>query len=551
MRSRFRRGVAIALGAFCAAAGTAPSMAQDAEGNWAEYHGDYRAWRYSPLDSINATNVGKLKVAWMHQAGDITSGLQATPLKVGNVVYYIGPNNRVYALDAVTGEQIWEYIHQLEDDANKSIFAHYNRGVTLGHDKVFFGTLDGFMVALDAKTGKEAWKTRLTVPQECHGCNFTSPPALGDGVLVIGKTGGDLAQMGELYGVDAETGKRLWTFEVPKKDPKSWPTEEARKRGGGGSWLPGQYDPDTRLLYISTSNPAPDMRGAERKGDNLYTSSILALDPKTGAIKWHHQEVPHDVWDFDAAAESVLFEKDGKKLMSHLNKGGFVTVLERDTGKVENVWQFAENVNWVDSIDPKTGALVGRVDPSDDEVKTFCPSALGARSWNHGAYSPKTGLYYSNGFELCNTIKTFKQDPKTLRYSQPYYDAELGFVPPPGKDGKGWLGAFDAYTGKVAWKVDYKNPGLNTVLVTGGDVVFNGDPDGHVYAYDAKSGKELWKFNTGSGLRGGIISYSAGSKQYVLVTSGFGSLFPAFASPVFKDFKNVRGGAVLIAFTLE
>lgn len=546
-RSTMGAGLAVAALALMAPV----SAIADKAGEWPEYHGNYKGWRYSALKQIDKSNVKKLKVAWMHQAGDITSGLQATPLMVDGVIYYIGPNNRVYAVDAATGEQKWEHIHKLEADANKSIFAHYSRGVTLGHGNVYFGTLDGFLIAIDQKEGKEVWKVRLTVPKECHGCNFTSPPALGDGVLVIGKTGGDLAQMGQIYGVDAKSGEKLWTLDVPKDDPKSWPNEEARQRGGGGSWLPGQFDPETGLFYISTSNPAPDMRGEARKGDNLYSSSVLALVPKTGEIKWYHQEVPHDLWDFDAASEFIIFEKDGKRLMSHLNKGGFVTVLEPATGKVENVWQFSENVNWVKSVDPKTGELIGRVEPVDDKEIIFCPSALGARSWNHGAYNPDLNLWFSNGFELCNGIESFEQDPKTLAYSQPYYDAALSWHAPPGKEGKGWLGAFDPVTGKLAWKIDYKNPGLGTVLATAGDLVFNGDPDGYVYAYDAKNGDELWKFNTGSGLRGGIISYEADGKQYILVTSGFGSLFPAFASPVFKDFKNVRGGAVLIAFTVE
>lgn len=553
MKCTFKRGAALAIGAICAVtAVVAPASAQDANGNWTEYHGDSRGWRFSPLDAINTGNVAKLKVAWIHQPGDITSGLQATPLVIDGVLYYIGANNRVYALDATTGKQVWEYLTELDPDHIKSIFATYNRGVAVSGGKVFFGTSDGRLIALDQKTGEAVWDTRLTEPKKCHGCNFTSPPTVAGDVVIIGKTGGDLAQRGQFYAVNAVDGKLLWTFDVLKDDPKSWPTEESKITGGGGAWLPGQYDAKTGLLYIGTSNPAPDFRTAARKGDNLYTSSVLAIEPKSGKLVWHHQEVPNDAWDFDSPYEMVMLKQDGKDVIMHLNKGGFVTVLDKKDGSVIHVWQMAENQNWADKVDSKTGEIIGRHEPLDSENKVFCPSALGVRSWNAGAYSPNTNLWYSNGYELCNHVKTGAPDIAKLAFSQPYYAmVEFGFDPPPGKQASAYLKAYDPLTGKVAWRVDYKNPGLGHVLATAGDLVFNGDVEGWLHAYDAKNGKELWNFNTGSGIRGGIISYKAGGKQYIAVTSGLGSLFPGFASGVFTDFKNVRGGAALITFTVE
>ncbi|MDF2180569.1 PQQ-binding-like beta-propeller repeat protein [Neptuniibacter sp. CAU 1671] len=520
--------------------------------DWPEYHRDFRGWHYSGLDQINKSNVSKLKVAWMHQPGDIAQGLQAMPVVIDGILYYSGSNNRVFAVDGATGEEIWHYYTELDEVQERSIFGIYNRGVTVGNNKVYIGSSDGHIIALDQKTGEELWKTKLTDPETCHGCNFTSPPVLAGDVLIAGPTGGDLALRNKIYALDANTGKAAWTFEVLKDDPKSWP-KDTIEVGGGGAWLPGQYDAKTDTFYIGTSNPAPDFNINNRKGDNLYTSTILALDPKNGHIKWHHQEVPNDAWDFDSPYEMVLLDKDGKEMMMHLNKGGFVTLLDRHTGKVENVWQLAEEMNWVKGIDPKTGELIGRNNPIDGKSDVFCPSALGVRSWNAGAYSPKTDLWYSNSYEICNRAKVGEQKIDELAFSQPYYDLiEFEIIPPPGKDkAPSYLTAYNPYTGEKAWQIEYGLPGLSHVLATGGGLVFNGNPNGMLYAYDDKTGKELWKFNTGSGLRGGVMSYTANGKQYIVAASGFGSLFPAFASIPWPEFKNVRGGAVLIAFEIE
>lgn len=520
-------------------------------GDWPEYHRTHQGWRFSPLDQISAKNIKKLKVAWIHQAGDIAQGLQATPLALDGVLYYIAANNRVFAVDGKTGKELWHYYTELDPITSKLLFASYNRGVSVAHGKVYFGTLDGRLIALDQKTGAPLWETQLVDTAKSAGSNFTSAPTVAGDVLIIGPTGGDLAQSGHIHGLSAKTGERLWTFDTIKNDPASWP-KDAATTGGGGAWMTGQYDPDTGLYYVGTSNAAPDFDGSVREGDNLYTATLLAIEPKTGKLRWHHQEVPHDVWDYDSAYESLLIDKGSKRLMTHLNKGGFVTVLDRTTGQVENVWQFAKTANWVKSVDPKSGKLIGRNDPEKGANKTLCPSVLGARSWNHGAYSPKTGLWYTNAHEFCNAVKVATQDPKSLAFSQPYFNfAELDFVAPPGQKASARLDAVDPVTGKKAWSIEYDLPNLGSVLATAGDLVFNGDPNGIVHAYDAKNGKEVWSFNTGSGIRSGLISYAVDGKQYILVPSGFGSLFPAFASGLFPAYKGMRGGAALIAFTLE
>jgi len=542
---------ATAVLAVDAASHPSPVQAQETNGNWTEFNGDYRAWRYSPLDKINASNVGKLKVAWIHQAGDITMGLQVTPLAIDGILYYIAPGNRVFAIDGATGNQIWEYLTQLDPEHAKSLYAFNNRGVAATDDRILFGTLDGRMIALERKTGKEVWKTQLVVPKECHGCNFNSPPTVAGDVAIIGGTGGDIAQKGRIFGVNIADGKVLWTFEVLKDDPASWKSE-ARKTGGGGAWIPGQFDPKTGLYYVGTSNPAPDYRGSVRPGDNLYTCSIIALDPKTGVVVWHHQEVPHDVWDYDSQNEIVSVQHEGRELIFHLNKGGFVTVLDKKDGSVVNVWQFNENITWVDKIDPKTGALGTRNEPSDTEMKLMCPTGFGGRVGIGGSYSPKTELWYSNGYELCATIRTGEQPVEKLAYSQIYLGmAEFEWKAPTGKGLEAYLKAVDPMTGKVAWRVPMKLPGMSSVLSTAGDLVFNGDSEGFVHAYAAADGKELWKFQTGSGIRAGIISYMAGGKQYIVVPAGMGGGFPLWTAGIYPEFKTMRGGATVIAFTLE
>lgn len=553
----FNAKIAIRAAALSGVAGIAfmtmsPAYAADLTGtDWPGYHGDWRGWRYSPLDQINKSNIKKLKVAWIHQPGDITQGLQATPIEIGGVVYYSASYNRTFAVDAATGKEIWHYFPELNPLHEKSMFGVYNRGVTVGRDKVFIASSDGRLIALDQKTGKPIWDKKIFDIKECGGCNFTSPPQLAGNVLIAGPTGGDLAQRGKLHAVLADTGEAAWTLELLKDDPASW-TPEALKHGGGGAWLPGQYDEKNDTYFIGTANAAPDFNIHDRPGDNLYTATVLALDPKTGKIKWHHQEVPNDSWDYDSPYEFVMLEKDGKDLMMHLNKGGFVMVYDRKTGEIQDVWKFIEEMNWVKDVDRKTGALIGRNDAVAGKSQVFCPSVLGARSWNAGAYSPKTKLWYTNGFEVCNRVTMQAQKPSEVAFGQPYYDfSAFEIIAPPGKKAGARLAAYNPLTGKQAWKIDFEVPGLSHVLATGGGLIFNGSPRGILSAYNDETGKELWSFNVGSGMRGGVVSYSVGGKQYIVASTGFGSLLPGYASTAWPEFKNMRGGAALIAFTLE
>ena len=553
--SRYIRLAPLALALTCVGA-IAADEAKPGFGdpdNWPQYHRSSNAWRFSPLTEINKDTVKNLKVAWIHQPGNITHGLQATPIVLDGVLYYISAFNNVWAVDAATGKTLWHYEPKLDPVSRQVFYAAASRGVTVGRGKVFVGTLDGRFIALDQKTGKEVWSTQLTDLKAQYGALFSAPPQLAGDVLFGGTTGGDQPISGKIYAVNADTGKPAWTFDIIKNDPASWPADSG-KVGGGSAWMPGTYDEKSDTIFIGTSNAAPDFYGADRKGDNKYTATLLALDPKTGKLKWHRQEIPHDVWDFDSAYEALVVKKDGKDVIVHLNKSGFVFVMDKDDGKLENVWQFAENLNWAKGIDPKTGALIEPRRPEPGKRELLCPNLLGARSWNHGAYNPGTGLWYSHAMEVCNEVVSGPDDPTSLKALSALSLGidEIKLVPPPNSAKPyGRLDARDPLTGKLKWSIRYDMPPLSSVLTTAGGLVFTGDMEGHLFAYDADNGKQLWQFNAGSGVRGGPVSYAVNGKQYIVIPTGLGSHAPGFLAGAYPQIKDLPGGAALIGFTLE
>ena len=519
-------------------------------GNWPQYHRTSNAWRYSPLDQINTDNVYRLRVAWIHQPGDITNGLQTTPVVVDGVVYYAGPFNNVFALDAATGKTLWEYRPDINDVAYELLQTGINRGVTVGHNMVYLGTVDGRFIALDQQTGMENWSSQLTNPRECD-CAFTSSPQLAGNVLIGGSTGGDSATSAKIYAVNAMTGEALWTFDIIKDDETSWPGGSG-KYGGGGAWLPGTYDAGSDTFYIGTGNAAADFYGENRKGDNKYTATLLALEPQTGRLKWHHQEVPHDVWDFDAAYEALIVKHKGVEYIIHLNKSGFTFIYEKNSGRLIRTWKFAGNINFADGIDVKTGKFINRVDTYTGKENIQCPSFLGARSFNHGAYNPLTGLWYTNAVEACLRTVPAYTDPASLGLAQPYLgSSKLEMIAPPGQQARGRLDALDPLTGDLEWRVEYPLPGLGSVLTTAGNLVFNSELDGVFNAYHAETGKVLWHFRISAGSPGGTVSYAVNDKQYILTTSGFGGFVPNQFATVFPAIRNIPDGALLIAFTLD
>jgi alcohol dehydrogenase (cytochrome c) len=533
--------------------------------DWLTYHGDYKSHHYSALDQINADNIKNLGVAWTHMPGRSTRGLQSMPLVADGVLYYSGSYSRVFALDGATGKPIWSYFPELDEElVSMQTHSPYNRGVALGDGKVFVGTVDGRLIALDMKTGKQVWDTKL-IDSKKLTVGFTGAPLVVKDMVIIGSQGGEWTSRGPIFGVDVKTGQKKWEFftVAGTEDAKATWGNESWRTGGGGGWMPGGYDVETNTIWWGTANPAPlyDWSGADwmksgpRPGTNLYTSSVIALDPDTGKLKFYHQQLPHDAWDFDSAVgEFLMIDRDGRKLVVHPNKGGFIFVYDRANAKVQNVWRIASNINFVKDIDPKTGELIGRRDLSLGKASPpLCPAIPGAISWNSGSYNPKTGLWYKIVQEWCMEIEVKKTTPITEPMSQLNIGADFKLVPPPDGPARGHLDARDPVTGAKKWEVTFSEPPLASVLSTGGNLVFVPDARGVLRAYNAETGKELWSHNNGVGHNGGIISYSAGGKQYIAVPAGWGAMVAdEFAGLFGEPYKSMpKDAGALIVFTLK
>jgi alcohol dehydrogenase (cytochrome c) len=488
------------------------------------YGGNYAAHRYSALDQINRKNVKQLKVAWAFPTGELRGGLNATPIVVDGVMYLMGPLNRVFAINAATGEKLWSYIYKLPQISIP--YQPGSRGLAVAYGRVYFGTVDNHVVALDAKTGREIWDVEVQDIRQC-GCNITSPPLIVKDKVIVGGTGGENAHRGYLNAFDAMTGKHLWRFyTIPGPGEPGYETwgEKMWKFGGGPAWLVGSYDPELNLLYWGIGNPSSDFYDALRPGDNLYTNSILALDPDTGKLKWYYQEVPHDLYDFDSAYECVLidYEKGGKKqkLLVHPNKGGYTWVLDRETGKYLNAWPHVDIITWMKGVDKNGRPMSMQPVPADKE--TFvCPGAIGGRNWDHSSYSPRTRFWYNIGWEACNVIKPEKLEVKE---GVGLFGGSADIQPPKGKAAYGHIDAFDPLTGERKWRYLTRYMNVASLLSTGGDLIFSGDLLGEAFALDARTGEKLWAFNTGASMSGSPISYSVGGRQYVAIPAGMGSL---------------------------
>ena len=537
-------------------------------GDWLTYHGSYRGWHYSALDQINTKNIRNLTVAWTHAMPRSVRGLQSMPLAAEGILYYSGSYNQVYALDGATGEVIWYYRQKLNEDlVSKQTHSPYNRGIALGGGNIYMGTLDGKLVAIDAKTGQLNWETKL-IDSEKLTVGFTGAPLFVKDKVIIGAQGGEWPYRGPIFAVDAKSGHEAWKFytvggnEGTKSDVRNTWGNDAWRTGGGGGWMAGGFDPETNTVWWGTGNPAPlyDWSGADwmnagaRPGTNLYTTSVIGLDADSGELKAFHQELPHDAWDFDSAVgEFVMLDRDGQKLVVHPNKSGYIFVYDR-SAKVKNVWRITENSNFVKNIDPKTGELIGRRDFSAGKVEEpLCPHISGGVSFNAGSYNPKTGLYYKLGQEWCMTLDVVKTTPVTAPQAQLNIGANFKIAPPPSGEIYGHLDARDPVTGAKKWEVRFPEPPLASVLSTGGNLVFVPDSRGVVHAYDAESGTELWNHNNGTGHQGGIVSYSAGGKQYIAMTAGFGGMASDDYAPTFGGvYKSMpRDDGALVVFSLK
>jgi PQQ-dependent dehydrogenase (methanol/ethanol family) len=500
----------------------------------------------------------------MHFPERATRGIQSTPLAVDGVLYYSGSYSRVYALDGATGKTIWAYAPELDEDlVSKQTHSPYNRGIAIGQGNLYVGTVDGHLIALNLKTGKPAWDTKLLDSKKVT-VGFTGAPLVVKDMVIIGAQGGEWPGRGPIFGVDSKTGQKKWEFFTVAGTEEAMATwgNDSWRTGGGGGWMPGTYDTETNTVWWGTANPAPlyDWSGTDwktsgaRPGDNLYTTSVIALDPDTGKLKFYHQELPHDAWDFDSAVgEFVSIDRDGKKYYVHPNKSGYIFVYDRADAKIENVYNVAKASNFVKNIDPKTGELQGRRDMTEGKQTNLCPAIAGGLSFNAGSYDPQTGLYYKIVNEWCMDLDIVKTQPVTEPAAQLNIGATFTFTDPPGDKMHGHVDARDPITGKVAWSVRFPEPPLASLLSTAGGLVFVPDARGWLHALDAKSGKDLWKANDGVLHNGGIISYEANGKQYIAVVTGFPSMvsegYPAMFGPPYTMME--QNTAALIVYTLE
>ncbi|HZS05187.1 MAG TPA: PQQ-dependent dehydrogenase, methanol/ethanol family [Blastocatellia bacterium] len=506
--------------------------------NWLTYGGNYNFWCYSALDQINRDNIRNLAPAWAFSTGELRGGLNSTPLVMDGVMYLVGPMNRVFAINAATGEKLWSYYYKLPD--RPVPYTSGTRGIALGYGLVYLGTLDNHLVAIDAKTGREVWDVEVQDTRQC-GCNITSAPLVVKDKVIVGGTGGETAHRGYLTAFDARTGKFAWRFyTIPGPGEPGFETwsKESWKYGGAPTWLTGSYDPELNLVYWGVGNPSSDFYGDEREGDNLYTDSIIALDADTGKLKWHFQEVPHDLYDFDSSYECVLVdvERGGRKqkLLLHANKGGYSWVLDRTNGKFVSAYPHVDILTWMKGVDAN-GRPVDRqhVDPKGG---TFvCPAIIGGRNWEHSTWSPRTGLWYNPAWEVCNIINPVKME---AREGQGFFGGGVAIKPPKDRAPYGHIDAVDPVTGERKWRYMTKYLNLSSLLSTGGDLIFAGDVEGNAFALDARTGEQLWSFRMGGGVSGSPISYAVNGRQYVAIPSGMGSLLAGVIPELWPEMKG-------------
>ena len=494
---------------------------QDDTDNWLMYGRNYRSWRYSPLEQINTKNVKKLVPKWAFQTGVFGGGFECTPIVVDGVMYITTPNSHIFAINARTGKEIWRYDYPLPDDL-AICCGMVNRGVAIRGDKVFWTTLDAHLLALDAKTGRVLWDRVVGDPKNAE--SLTVAPLVVKDKVIVGISGAEYGIRGFIDAYYAETGEQAWRFyTVPSKDEPGGDTWEGDSwmTGGGSAWVTGSYDPELNLVYWGTGNPAPDWNGEVRKGDNLYTDCIVALDADTGKLKWHFQATPHDVWDWDGVSEPVLIdmEIDQKpvKALVQTNRNGYFYALDRTDGTYLFATTYCE-VTWTERLDENGRPIVKpEAWTTEEGTDRICPGVPGGKNWPPTAYSPLTNLIYVPVIEECGS---YHQGRVFYRKGLPYLGSGMT-AEDEGKQKSGHLSAIDVSTGDIKWKYKTRYPLWGGCLATAGGLVFTGDPEGKFMAFDAKTGELLWDFQTGSGIHGPPITYAIDGVQYIAIPSGW------------------------------
>lgn len=534
MRKRFLvSAIVLALGASSAVAKDVDSSAlleaQSNANEWLMYGRNYLNQRFSPLDKITKDNAAELKPVFAFSTGGKLAGLEATPLFHDGVLYFSADYSRVFAIDAQTGVRKWSYEPKYEDGIEAILCCgSVNRGIGLWKDKVYVGTLDARLVALNLKDGTVAWEQKID--EWKNGYSSTGAPLVVKDKVIVGIAGAEYGVRGYIRAYDAATGKEVWTRhtipgpEEPGHD--SWPGE-AWKTGGGSTWVTGSYDPETNLLLWGTGNPGP-WNSDLRKGDNKWTCSLLAIDADSGEIKWAYQYTPNDAWDYDGNNAPILLnlKLDGKdrKLAVQSNRNGFLYVLDRVTGEFIYATPTIEGINWTKGLDPKTGRPevneATRAKSGGDKIEPIIPGLEGGTNWFPPAADPEKGIIYLNTNDWPMSLKAWKPEDVVYKPGTVYMGVDYQMYRH--KEKTGFLKAFDVANKKWLWQLPSSLPMFAGVLATKGGVLFTGDQLGHALAVDADSGKVLWKFQTGSAINSSPITYELDGKQYVAVLSGLG-----------------------------
>ncbi len=502
---------------------------------WLTYSGSLMGQRHSQLAQITPANVKNLELQWVFQARSLEK-FEATPLVVDGVLYTVQAPNDIVALDAVTGRVFWVYAHT-PSPLSRLCCGRVNRGLALLDNTLFMATIDGRLLAIDAKSGGLVWNVAVDAARPEAGYSLTVAPLVVKDKVILGTAGGEYGVRGFLAAFDARTGKEVWRFHTTagpgEPGHETW-AGDSWKTGGASVWTTGSYDRELNLTYWGIGNPGPDWNGDVRMGDNLYSDSVVALDADTGKLTWHFQFTPHDVLDYDATQVPVLADIQWqgrlRKAMLFANRNGYFYVLDRTTGEFLLGKPFAKTT-WTTGLDAK-GRPQNMVPLTEEGVVVY-PGVQGATNWFSPAYSPRTGLFYVSTW--IDTYSTFSKRPVEYREGQRFTGALPGvpvrlLVPSPvinrrrPEDGHGAIQAIDPQTGTKKWEFTMTDVVDAGILSTASDVLFSGGREGYVLALDAKSGALLWKANVGGQVSNGPITYSIGGRQYVAFAAG-SSLF--------------------------
>jgi len=529
--------------------------------------------RHSPLKQINTGNAAKLVPAWAFSfGGEKQRGQESQPVIHNGKMFVTASYSRIFALDAATGAKLWKYEHRLPEGIMPCCDV-VNRGAALFDNLVIFATLDAQLVALDQNTGDVVWKEKID--DYAAGYSATAAPIIANGLLLTGVSGGEFGVVGRVEARDPRTGKMVWmrpTVEghmgytwdkngkktengISGTQGKSWPGD-LWKTGGAATWLGGTYDAKTGLAYFGTGNPAP-WNSHLRQGDNLFSCSTVAIDVKTGQIKWHYQGTPNDGWDFDGVNEFITFDMDGRRMGAKADRNGYFYVLDATNGQLANAFPFVKKITWASGIDLKTGRpnFIPENRPGDPTAGAdgkkgnsvfSAPSFLGGKNQMPMAYSPDTKLFYvpANewGMEIWNEPIAYKKGAAYLGAGFTIRTLNDDYI--------GAMRAVDPKTGKIVWEVKNNAPLWGGVLTTAGNLVFWGTPEGWLKAADAKTGKIVWQFQTGSGVVAPPVSWMQNGEQYISVVSGWGGAVPLWGGDVAKKVNYLEQGGMVWVFKL-